>query len=185
MLTTNVDGWVEVVHIVTNDRNEVATMLVKSNCSQVGMQAIQSSVHRNTYPTVVLIRKHEVVFLAKGKSGSEITRLQFPLTLAWSTTIHKVQGLTLDEIVVDMKGGRFSPGQAYVAFSRVKTLQGLHIINFNASAIKTSIDVRNEMLRLNNNLLPTVSNLQCASLCTSHVTIAFEHLFYKSKVARY
>ena len=67
--------------------------------------------------------------------SSEITHLSFPLTLAWATAIHKVQGLTLDEIV-DMKGGRFSPGQVYVAFSRVKTLQGLYDPNFNASAIK-------------------------------------------------
>ena len=56
------------------------------------------------------------MFFAK---GSEIKRLQFPLTLAWATTIHKVQGLTLDEIVVDMKGGRFSPGQAYIAFKPI------------------------------------------------------------------
>ena len=64
----------------------------------------------------------KLCFFAKGKRGSEIKRVQLPLTLAWATTIHmyKVQGLTLNEIVVDMKGSRFSPGQAYVAFSCVK-----------------------------------------------------------------
>ena len=78
---------------------------------------------------------HEVVFRAKSKRGSEITQLHFPQTLARATTIHEVQGLTL-EIVVDMKGGIFNSGQAYVAFSRVKTLQGLYILNFSVSAIK-------------------------------------------------
>uniref|UniRef100_A0A1X7VFM5 ATP-dependent DNA helicase n=1 Tax=Amphimedon queenslandica TaxID=400682 RepID=A0A1X7VFM5_AMPQE len=53
-----------------------------------------------------------------------ITRLQYLLTLAWATTIYTVQGLTLDEIVVDMKGGQFKAGQACVAFSRVNFLQG-------------------------------------------------------------
>jgi hypothetical protein len=78
--------------------------------------------------------------------------------------------LTLDEIVVDMKGGRFNPGQAYVAFSRVKTLAGLHIVNFNSKAIKKSIDVENEMFRLNSNLLQPVSQVTCDP--SSHVTIA-------------
>ena len=77
--------------------------------------------------------------------------------------------MTLDEIVVDMKGGRFNPGQAYVAFSRVKTLQGLHILNFNASAIKKSDDVEREMIRLKTILLQTVPELKQHD---NHVTIA-------------
>ena len=58
--------------------------------------------------------------------------MQFPLTLAWAVTIHKCQGLTLPEIVIDMTPakGKFRPGEAYVAFSRVRTLETLHIINY-------------------------------------------------------
>ena len=58
-----------------------------------------------------------MVFFAKGKRGFEVKRIQFPLTLACAT---KVQGLTLNVIVVDMTSGRFDPGQTYVTFSRVK-----------------------------------------------------------------
>ena len=144
MLTANVDvsdGLVngargEVVHVVTNDNNDPTSVLVKFDNNRVGLKSIQTSPYRSRFAKAVPLNKYEVVFFAKGKRGSEIKRLQFPLTLAWATTIHKVQGLTLDEIVVDMKGGRFSPGQAYVAFSRVKTLAGLHILNFNSKAIK-------------------------------------------------
>ena len=168
MLVANIDvsdGLVNrargVVHIiVTNDNSMVTNALVKFDNQQVGIKAIQISPCRAKFPDAVPLGKHEVVFRAKCKRGSEITRLQFPLTLAWATTIHKVQDLTLNEIVVDMKGGRFNAGQAYVAFSRVKILQGLHILNFSASAIKKSNDVHNEMVRLNTKLLQTIPKLQ-------------------------
>lgn len=51
---------------------------------------------------------------------------QLPLRLAWATTIHKSQGLSLDSALIDARAAR-EPGQTYVALSRVRTLQGLHL----------------------------------------------------------
>ena len=66
------------------------------------------------------------------KTSFQATRSQFPLALTWAVTIHKCQGLTLPEIVIDMTPakGKFKPGEAYVVLSRVRTLQELHIINY-------------------------------------------------------
>jgi len=51
---------------------------------------------------------------------------QFPVKLAWAITIHKSQGLTLDQATIDV-GESFMPGQVYVAFSRLKSLEGLSL----------------------------------------------------------
>jgi ATP-dependent exoDNAse (exonuclease V) alpha subunit len=52
-----------------------------------------------------------------------------PLRLAYGTTVHKSQGLSLDHVQIDPRAGFFgSPGMAYVALSRARTADGLRVI---------------------------------------------------------
>lgn len=63
---------------------------------------------------------------------------QIPLCFAWALTIHKIQGATLDMAEMDIGRSIFAAGQSYVALSRVKTLEGLYLSEFNPTKIKAN-----------------------------------------------
>ena len=62
------------------------------------------------------------------------TFTQIPVKPAYAITVHKSQGMTLDYCDIDFKSV-FAPGQAYVALSRVKSLDGLRVTNWNRKCV--------------------------------------------------
>jgi len=71
---------------------------------------------------------------------SKATITQMPLRLAWAITVHKSQGMSLDEAVMDLSEV-FEYGQGYVALSRVRRLSGVHLIGWNQRAFQVHPEV--------------------------------------------
>ena len=165
MITTNIDvtdgltnGAIGTVTNVVIDETtgKMSTILVAFDTKHVGQEAMYTSAYHSINQNAVSIHQTLATFPIQRKASFQATRSQFPLTLAWAVTIHKCQGLTLLEIVTDMTPakGKFKPGEAYVAFTQVKTPQKLHIINYTQSQIHVSEHVEKEMKRLRKNILP-------------------------------
>jgi len=67
-----------------------------------------------------------------GKTKASIT--QIPLRLAWAITIHKSQGMSLDNAEIDLRN-TFTYGMGYVALSRVKNISGIKLLGLNKDAL--------------------------------------------------
>lgn len=93
---------------------------------------------------IVQFDKHKIV-IGKKEWKSEnvpgISVFQIPLILAWGITIHKAQGLTLDKAIVDIGKDLFEAGQMYVALSRIKSLEGVYLKEFNINNLKINYKV--------------------------------------------
>ena len=52
---------------------------------------------------------------------------QYPIRLAWAITVHKSQGKTFDNVIIDLGRGAFAHGQTYVALSRCRSFEGIRL----------------------------------------------------------
>ena len=92
------------------------------------------------YPVVkthdgrTIIAKPEEWTITDEKENVLASYKQVPLRLAWAITVHKSQGMTLDEAEIDLSR-TFEPGQGYVALSRLRNWHGLHLLGFNKVAL--------------------------------------------------
>nr|XP_057920504.1 uncharacterized protein LOC131117065 [Doryrhamphus excisus] len=155
-LVNGVSGTVSDV-LFQKDDTFPSKIYIKFDDAKVGQQRRAQTAESVTLKdsTFILPEEEKVT-----KSGG--MRRQFPLKLAWACTVHKVQGVTVSNVVVSLDRV-FSAGQAYVALSRVTALDGLIIEKFNAEKIYCNDAIKNAVGRMPAFLTesePTQTNVQ-------------------------
>lgn len=96
-----------------------------------------------THGSVLFVVMTEPINVPRAVFSSRITQTcsiamtQFPLNLAYATTIHKSQGLTLDSEQIDAQNC-FEAGQLYTALSRVRKLEHLRLLWFSETSLKVN-----------------------------------------------
>lgn len=115
-------------HFVNGKDNDVSAVAVIFDNKNVGKK---TGRRKQTGNMVLIERIQEEILI---KKSTTIVRHQFPLKLAWGCTAHKVQGMTVNKVVVNLDR-TFAPGQAYVALTRVTSKEGLFIETDNSEKL--------------------------------------------------
>lgn len=98
----------------------------------VSITSLQVSVHLLNGGSVTL--GQETFSLLDGNGTERASAINFPIRLAWGTTIHKAQGASIDRLLVNVSG-LWESGHAYVALSRATSEDGLFVENWEPESI--------------------------------------------------
>ena len=105
-----------------------------------GSQGIIVGFNEDNLPYVKFNNSKDPILIDYYIWKSEVHKMvgvsQIPLIYSWAITIHKAQGLTLENAIIDIGSNIFAYGQTYVALSRLKSLEGLYLTSFDYSKIK-------------------------------------------------
>ena len=122
-------------------KNDMQKRWVNGTRGVVVGEEDQHLIIKKDYGREVKVEKMTFSLLdAEGNARASV--IQFPLTLAYATTIHKSQGATLDELWCDLSA-LWEPGHAYVALSRLRDASGLHIVRWNPRSFIVDPQVQN------------------------------------------
>jgi ATP-dependent exoDNAse (exonuclease V) alpha subunit len=115
------------------NQTKSAALWIEFDCQSIGIEARrQKKAHmiaNKISDTWTPINRLNKQFNLLDKGSVKVNRLQYPLVVAESRTIHKSQGLTVDTVVLDAKGRNLTREKAYTAISRSRTLNGVFIID--------------------------------------------------------
>ena len=145
---------------------------VGQNCRREHSHLYRTHIQRHWTPILEITRQFKI-----GKSTNvKVLRRQFPLRPAAAKTIHRCQGDTLDEAVVDFPNST-REHMHYVGLSRVRNIDKLHILNLSEDKIKVNPKVKEEMVRLRSKckLVPCVPDLTAISY-TNTLKILFHNV---------
>lgn len=132
-------------------KKEAIVMFIKNNFDDTGVNhyvngtlgKVIGFTKEAKYPIIKTTDKREIIALPRKwnieEDGVDLAWVnQIPLRLAWSITVHKSQGMSLDEAIIDLSN-TFEYGMGYVALSRVRSLSGMCLLGLNRLAVQVNV----------------------------------------------
>lgn len=136
------DAGTEGIQLATVEKKSQATSTEGSYETETIAKEFSSS---NSVPVIRLVDKDILYALLPNTSDVRsdfdeepniiVQMTQYPLKHAWGLTIHKSQGMTLERATINAGRFVFSPGQTYTALSRVRSLEGLSLVDFDPNKV--------------------------------------------------
>ena len=127
--------------------NMPKTIFVHFDSPRIGSKLRSTKSIPSKYSDCIPINPHKNTMTVKlnGKAVT-ITREQVPLKLSWAVTVHKVQGQTTSQAVISMK--HHTKAMAYVALSRVSSIDGMYLIDYDSSKIFCDEGIAKELAKM-------------------------------------
>ncbi|CAF5091927.1 unnamed protein product, partial [Rotaria sp. Silwood1] len=121
-----------IIDFVNNNNTEISRIIITCDSTTVGRLHRISCPHCHGKDTICVTRESDTIDQQDSDFRSRKSIKQFPLRLSWAMTVHKAQGITVDQVVISTKDF-FGTDMGYTALSRVRTVEGLFIVDLHVN----------------------------------------------------